>query len=236
MSDGADSRQTYDRLGEAYARGIEDNAFNAHYERPATLSLLGEMRGRRVLDAGCGPGTYASLLADRGALVTGFDISPKMVSLARTRLGDRGRILEHDLREPLKFAQDQQFDFVISSLALHYLDSWEATLREFHRVLTAQGKLVVSIHHPLRDYSLSPTGDYFSTERLEEVWRTFGGPMPVRFYRRPLGAVFADFAAAGFRLEKMLEPFPTEECRRRFPSDYERLSRTPFFLCLRFVK
>lgn len=236
MSDGADSRQTYDRLGEAYARGIEDNAYNAHYERPATISLLPDVRGRRVLDAGCGPGAYVAWLADRGAQITACDISPKMVALARSRLQDRGRVFEHDLSAPLHFAQDKQFDVILSSLALHYLEDWPATLREFHRVLSPQGCLVVSIHHPLRDFSLSPTGDYFSVERLEEVWRTFGAPMPVRFFRRPLGQVFADFAAAGFRVDKVVEPFPTEECRRRFPSDYERLSRTPFFLCLRFVK
>jgi SAM-dependent methyltransferase len=233
---GADARETYDRLGEDYARRIDDNAFNAHYERPATLSLLPEVAGLRVLDAGCGPGAYANWLAERGAAVTAVDISPKMIALARARLGDRVRVIEHDLAQRLDFASDGEFDLVLSSLALHYLRDWEPVLKEFHRVLGNAGRVVISTHHPLMDFRLSPTGKYFATELLEDEWSGFGQPVTVRFYRRPLTAIFEAIAASGFRLERLLEPFPTTECRRQAPSDYERLSRKPWFLCLRLEK
>ena len=49
----------YDDLAEAFDRYARNNAFNACYDRPAVLSLVGDVRGLRVLDGGCGPGLYA---------------------------------------------------------------------------------------------------------------------------------------------------------------------------------
>ena len=60
-------------LAEAYSAKVETKAHNALYERPATLSLLPPVKGKRVLDAGCGPGVTAQWLVDRGAEVVGFD-------------------------------------------------------------------------------------------------------------------------------------------------------------------
>jgi SAM-dependent methyltransferase len=229
-------KETYDTLGEGYARGIDDNAYNAHYERPATLSLLPEVSGRRVLDAGCGPGAYAHWLVEHGAKVTAVDVSPKMAAFARSRLGEQARVIEHDLANPLHFAKDGEFDLVLSSLALHYLKDWVPVLREFHRILSLEGRVVFSTHHPLMDFRLSPSGKYFETELIEDEWTGFGKPVVVRFYRRPLSAIFTAIAEGGFRVERFLEPFPTTDCRRDHPQAYARLSRKPWFLCLRLEK
>jgi 2-polyprenyl-3-methyl-5-hydroxy-6-metoxy-1,4-benzoquinol methylase len=61
----------YDKFARAYAAGNDVNLSNAHYERPASLALAGDVTGRRVLAAGCGSGSLAAALRDRGALVTG---------------------------------------------------------------------------------------------------------------------------------------------------------------------
>src|SRR5690606_22950560 len=78
----------YDAFAARYDAENASSMLNAHYERPAMLSLAGEVRGRRVLDAGCGSGPLAAELLRRGAVVTGLDASPAMVELARRRLGD----------------------------------------------------------------------------------------------------------------------------------------------------
>ncbi len=75
----------------------ETKPHNALYERPATLSLLPDVEGLRVLDAGCGPGIYAQILSDNGAKVVGFDRSPKMVDRASDRVGDRVQISQADV-------------------------------------------------------------------------------------------------------------------------------------------
>jgi 2-polyprenyl-3-methyl-5-hydroxy-6-metoxy-1,4-benzoquinol methylase len=63
----------YDAFADDFLEHARDSLFNAHYDRPACLNLLGDVAGLRVLDAACGPGLYAAELAGRGAEVIGFD-------------------------------------------------------------------------------------------------------------------------------------------------------------------
>jgi ubiquinone/menaquinone biosynthesis C-methylase UbiE len=58
----------YDTLAPAYATHADNNADNAHYERPAALALIGNTEGLRILDAGCGPGNHATALLAGGAV------------------------------------------------------------------------------------------------------------------------------------------------------------------------
>ena len=69
MNDEPIALEAYEILAEAYASVIDTKPHNAYYERPATLSLLPEVGGMRVLDAACGPGVYAEWLVSRGAEV-----------------------------------------------------------------------------------------------------------------------------------------------------------------------
>ena len=77
----------YDGFAEAYSAQNDSGFFNAHYARPEMLRLAGDVSGRRVLDAGCGSGPLSAALLDRGAVVTGFDVSAAMVELARLEAG-----------------------------------------------------------------------------------------------------------------------------------------------------
>jgi SAM-dependent methyltransferase len=118
MNDHPIAFQAWESLAEAYSSKVETKPHNALYERPTTLSLLPPVEGRRVLDAGCGPGVYAHWLIDHGAQVVGFDVSPEMLRFARERVGDKAQIMPGDLRHPLDLLEDSYFDIVISSLAL----------------------------------------------------------------------------------------------------------------------
>lgn len=68
----------YDAFAAGYARDNERNPWNAHYERPAVLRLVGDAAGRRVLDAGCGAGALSAALVERGAVV-GVDHSSALL-------------------------------------------------------------------------------------------------------------------------------------------------------------
>lgn len=74
----------YDAFAGAYGSHARTSPYNALYDRPALLGLAGDVAGRRVLDAGCGPGIYAADLVARGAHVTAFDESLEMVRWRRT--------------------------------------------------------------------------------------------------------------------------------------------------------
>jgi SAM-dependent methyltransferase len=224
----------YDAMGHDYQQHAADSAYNAHYDRPAVLGALGPVRGRRVLDAACGPGIYAQELLARGADVTAFDASPVMVDLARTRIAGRAQVDHAVLGEPLPYA-DGAFDLVVCALAIHYAGDRAVAFAEFCRVLRPGGALVVSTQHPVMDW-LRKGGSYFDVKLETDIWHTQSGDRPVRFWREPLSVLCAHATGAGFLIEKVIEPLPADTMRGRYPEDYEKLTREPGFLILRLVK
>jgi SAM-dependent methyltransferase len=235
-------RRNYEQFAERYAEMAPTKPHNAYYDRPAVIGLLPEVHGKRVLDAGCGPGIYAEELLAQGAEVVAFDVTPEFVALATERLGGRATVLEADLEEPLDFAGDGEFDVVVCPLVLDYVEDWSAPLSEFHRVLKPGGVLVFSCGHPAMDWRLVSErglveGSYFDIEQYTMPWEGFGQPYPlVTEYRRPLEAVINSVIDAGLTIDRVVEPRPTEEFRAVDPERYAKLMREPGFLCTRAVK
>lgn len=225
----------YEKLADRYAQQVDAKPHNAYLERPATLSLLPDVHGKRVLDAGCGPGSYSEWLAKHGARVIALDASPKMVEHARSRLGDRAEVRLHDLRSPLDFLQDGSIDLVVAALVMDYVEDWLPVLREFRRVLRPSGALVFSVGHPFIEYVLRGSVDYFSTEKVEMWWKGWGEPVLMSSYRRPLGMMTEALYEAGFAIEKIVEAKPTPKYQEADPEGYEKVSKRPSFLCMRVV-
>ena len=86
MSDGERAAEQYNAMAEEYSADNDDGIFNSLYERPAMLALLGDVSGQRVLDIGCGAGQLSETLAAHGATVSGIDVSPSMIEIARRRV------------------------------------------------------------------------------------------------------------------------------------------------------
>jgi 2-polyprenyl-3-methyl-5-hydroxy-6-metoxy-1,4-benzoquinol methylase len=106
------------------------------------MAQMGDLKGRTVLDYGCGSGWLSTYLAQRGATVEGFDISAKLVELAMRRaqvngVGERVR-LERMIAEELKFP-DSHFDLVVGISILHHIALEEGS-RELHRVMKPGGR------------------------------------------------------------------------------------------------
>ena len=226
----------YEALADGFAAKVDTKPHNAYYERPATLSLLPDVAGKRVLDAGCGPGAYAEWLLDRGATVSGFDASPSMIAHARKRTGGRAELRVHDISAPLDFVADASIDLVLCPLVLEYVKDWRPVLREFHRVLMPGGTLVVSLQHPFTDYTYFKSQAYFETELVFSEWTGFGGRVRVPCFRRSLAETLQPFLDAKFALSRVLEPKPTEEFRAADPRHYAELMAFPAFLCIRAEK
>ncbi len=108
------SHDSYEAMAEYYFRDIDNKPYNAHYERPATLSLLPEVEGKSVVDAGCAAGWYTELLLRMGAKVTAVDFSARMIEMTRRRVGTRARLIQADLNEPLEFLEDASQDVILS--------------------------------------------------------------------------------------------------------------------------
>jgi SAM-dependent methyltransferase len=231
------AQHAYNLIADEFARMIDTKAHNAYYERPATLSLLGDVTGKHVLDAGCGPGVYAEWLVEHGAQVVAVDANPKMVMLARQRLGGKATVRQADLEYPMGFLENASLDIILSALVMDYVLDWAAAFREFHRLLRKGGKLIFSIGHPFQEFDAHrQTSSYFDTERVEYNFTGFGEGVVMPSYRRPLSEEINPLIDAGFTLDRILEPLPTEEFRQANPEDYEELLHRPGFMCLRAVK
>jgi ubiquinone/menaquinone biosynthesis C-methylase UbiE len=228
--DGARTAAEYDAMAVEYDRHNAASGANAWYERPATLDLLGDVAGKRVLEVGCGSGRLTEWLVDHGADVVAFDISQAMLEIASARLGDRAELHHADFHDPLDFLTDSSVDLVVASLVFHYLREWQAPLRELHRVVRPTGSVVMSIHHPSWDWRNHCPDDYFAFIQVSEVWVT---PYPVTFWRRPLTMATADVADAGFVIQRLVEARPRSDLAEHDREAYRELSTGPFFLHLR---
>lgn len=222
----------YDPIAAEYEAHAAEAPYNALYDRPAVLDLIGDVAGARVLDAGCGPGIYAAELLRRGARLTGCDASESMVGLARERTGGEADLRVHPLEEPFGWVADGSIDLVVSALVYHYLNDRPAFLGECHRMLRPGGALVISTHHPAWDWHRLG-GSYFAVEPVTETWSK---GWEITAWRMPLTAMTEEFATAGFLIERLVEPVPLPEMADTHPEAHARLTTNPGFVVFRLLR
>ena len=228
--------KAYEEMADSYDAKIDHKPHNAYYDRPNTLKLIKDVKGKSILDAGCGPGKYAEILIAQGAQVTGFDMSPRMVELARKRNKGIGEFFVHDLAQPLTTKKDGSYDIVLCALALHYLEDWNPTIKEFYRLLNPGGHLVISIEHPFFEYNYWKSTQYFEVEAQKCTWEGFDRPIEMHSFRRPLEACIMPIANNGFYIDKIIEPKPIKAYKLADPENYKKLNEFPGFMCIRAIR
>ncbi len=126
-----------------------DDGRNAAFDidEPLVVEIVDALPAGVAVDAACGTGRWAALLADRGHRVVGVDNSPDMLARARPRVPD-AEFRTGDLhRLPVA---DGAADLVVCALALTHVPELPPVFAEFARVLRPGGHLVVSDVHPER--------------------------------------------------------------------------------------
>jgi len=125
-------------------------------EWPVLSGMLPDLSGMQVLDLGCGFGWFCRWAREHAAAsVTGIDLSTKMIERARRETDDAaityllGSIEEFDF-------PPETFDCVFSSLAFHYIESFDGVCDRVARVLTGGGRFVFSIEHPIYTAPANP--------------------------------------------------------------------------------
>jgi ubiquinone/menaquinone biosynthesis C-methylase UbiE len=179
--------------------------------RRIVLRLLGDGPGR-LLDVGCGGGAHAVVFAERGWTVTGVDLSPAQLELARARGID---VVEADAAA-LPF-EDGSFDAAVSMFTHTDVDDFPAVARETARVLRPRGSLVYLGIHPCfvgphafvhdRDVPELYPGYRDTSYRTEApgIWAE-GIRSKVGATHLPLGVFLHAFLDAGLTLERLEEP------------------------------
>lgn len=221
---------------------------------PVLLSFLGDVRGLRILDAGCGGGYLSRILARRGAHVDGVDLSPKLLGKAnaeeeREPLGVRYH--RADLAALSGF-EDATFDAAVSNIVLQDVRRYREAIREIHRVLRPGGRFVFSITHPAFEAPLPGTWvrEPEDSERIEDrrflkvdryfdrvavFWAPPGLPLVPGFHR-PLRDYFEALHDAGFLVSRLEEPTATKEALEAHHRVFADLLRVPIFIVLEAVR
>ena len=131
---------------EAYSRwrASEIGTITERLEGQLILELVGDARGRKVLDVGCGDGEFALELTKRGARVTGIDASTAMIQSAKRRAKQHNADINFQVAvaEQLPF-QAEQFDVVTAITILCFVGDAAPVFREIARVLRPGGRLVI---------------------------------------------------------------------------------------------
>ena len=213
---------------------------------PVLVQATGIAPGDRVLDVASGTGNAAIPAAEAGGSVVASDLCPELLEQGSRLAAERGVDLEwrEANAHELPFGDDE-FDVVISSLALHYIEPFDLVCQNTYRCLVSGGELVVSVEHPIftalaaQEWCFGPKGerlhwpvdDYQKEGPRHTQWMADD----VVKYHRTLSTYVNTLIDSGFRISKLLEPQPTREMLNEQPElqdDYRR----PTFLMIAAVK
>jgi SAM-dependent methyltransferase len=251
----------WDRNAKVWADQVRNgwDIFRAYWNNPAFLEFAGDLRGKTVLDAGCGEGHNTRLFARGGARMTAVDLSAEMIAFARAE----------EAREPLGIRYERasytdlsdfaagSFDAAISTMALMDGPDFPAAMREIARVLRSGGILAYSILHPcfstkgfgwIRDDAgravKFTVADYFNDEAWIEHWKFGHAPNAAQVeefgvprFDRTLADYINPTVAAGLRLEEIREPRAPESACARYPEAFQKFrDHIPLFFYVRASK
>lgn len=225
-----------------------DNNYNILLEQPAMKELLPDLNGKTVLDIGCGFGINCMDFINGGAeSVTGIDISQKMLAVAREQNSSKGiEYINMDMNDIPSLGK--KYDFIYSSLAFHYEEDFERLAKDMYNLLNQSGILLFSQEHPLntaiqgahqnkmiklfhnnmREYILQ---DYNIRGMRKENWFVDG----IEKYHRTFADIINALCKAGFKIESICEPLPSDEALRKRPGLKKEFIR-PTFLIVKAIK
>lgn len=213
-------------------KALRDGDCNANdlIEQPAMRKLLPDLSGKSVLDLGCGYGHNCIDFVKRGAkCVVGIDISEKMLAVAKTEASrDKIRYINMSMTDIGNL--NENFDFIYSSLAFHYVKDFNTFAKKMYSVLNNDGQLLFSQEHPIITATVDGKGHFNKDENGNRISYTFSdynrsGERKVHWYvddvikyHRTFGDIITALAKAGFVIEEVCEPVPEEWAIEKLPT------------------
>jgi len=204
---------------------------------PPLLELLGAVAGQDVLDAGCGEGYLARILAGRGARVTAVDLAARLVELARAK-ASAGAIDYRvaDLSEPHPELAGR-FDAVASYFVLNDVEEYRGFANTLARSLKPGGRCVLAVNNPYDYIVRKGLGSaYFATGAAHPCGLSSVG-VPVSFYHHTLPEYLDAFLTSGLHLTKIVDvDHPRIAALRTSGETLPPGEQLPRFMVLAFAK
>jgi ubiquinone/menaquinone biosynthesis C-methylase UbiE len=230
------TQASYNDIAEWYDQFLRDRPVYTEVILPNLLNLIGEVNDQVICDLACGQGWMARELARRGARVTGLDLAPNLLALARgyEKQEPLGIVYVHGDAQRAEQLGDREFTGCVCVMALINIPDLVATFQTVRQILQPGGWFVFAIPHPCfqtphADWIVLPdpahplgravTG-YFD----ERQWLS-SNPDGVRGrvadHHRMLSTYLNTLSATGFVLDRALEPGPSARQAERVPGSRE---------------
>ncbi|WP_163102117.1 class I SAM-dependent DNA methyltransferase [Peribacillus alkalitolerans] len=218
------------------ARRNREESPNNIIEKPVLLELIGDVKGKKVLDLGCGEARFGLELFDLGcSYYEGVEGSDKMVGNALKVLEGTPSKIYHSTMETWVYPVNQ-YDLVVSRMALHYLEDLSPVFNQVFKSLGKSGHFIFSVQHPLLTSSLEKAtdsskrtnwivDDYFNSGERIEPWID----KEVVKYHRTIEDYYRLLKNAGFQIEDLRECSPIKT-HFKSEDEYLRRKRIPLFL------
>lgn len=230
----------------------EGNAFHRTIIAPPTERLLGIRPGERVLDVGCGNGTFSRRLAELGAEVVACDFSAQFIALAERRtVGHPAagriayRVLDATDADALATLGAARFDAAVATMVLMDMATIAPLLAALRRALRPGGRFVFSVSHPCF-HSVATSQLVERKDREGEIVTSYavkvrdyldlaptkgigivGQPVPHYYFDRPLSVLLGEAFRAGFVLDGLEEPRDPTPPRPDRPLGWENMPGIP---------
>ncbi|WP_288443424.1 class I SAM-dependent methyltransferase [uncultured Chryseobacterium sp.] len=203
-------------------------------------NMLPDFHGKNILDLGCGFGWHCRFAIENGAkTVTGIDLSERMLAKALEINSLPGIQYERIALEEVDYPAEK-FDIILSSLTLHYVESFDSIAQNIYKWLTPGGSFVFSVEHPV--FTAEGGQDWIYDKNGEKIcWpvdryfiegkrnTTFLGENVIK-YHRTLTSYLNILLKAGFKIKEVIEPQPGEEMWKEIPEMKEELRRPMMLL------
>lgn len=210
---------------------------NIVMEEPAFMREMGDVGNQRVLDLGCGDGTFADVVMARGGSgYVGVDASAAMIAKARHRAEDQRVVLVHESIENYR-PDSAAFDLVASRMALHYIENLDSTLATAAEALRPGGRLVFTVVHPVITSTTSPDSgprtdytvdSYFERGPRQREW--FGST--VTWHHRTIDDYVSSISRCGLKFVSLSECEPDQSLLADHLDELHRRRRVPLVLLL----
>ena len=206
-------------------------------------SNLPELSGKKVLDLGCGYGWHCQYAVGQGAeAAVGIDLSEKMLEKAR-ELTDKGNVTFERCAIEDFDAEDESFDVIFSSLALHYVADLRSVFHRAFKLLKPKGVICYSVEHPI--FTSNSSQDWYYEKSKIQHWpldnyfhegerkTEFLGSEVIK-YHRTIETHISTLLSEGFEIRSVLEPKPSEEMVEKM--GWQDELRRPMMLIITAVK
>lgn len=255
MSTDKTTIESYDKYTTKSAKKMQGGKNTKHtfLEKPAMYKMIPNIKGKSVLCIGCGTGEECQHIKSLGAKrVVGIDISKERVKFLKEK-NPNMEFYAMDM-EKLNFPSNS-FDFIYSSLALHYSKDWTKILGKVSKMLKKNGAFLFSTHHPVKwgaeinkavdksaflmGYKKDESGkgkvygDYLTTRKVSDI---LSEDLKVTYYHRPISAMISDIIKSGFVISNFVEPKPLKSVIKQKPEFYEIYSKIPMYLIFEIKK